>query len=112
MSEPVGWPQNAYVGQKVVCIEGPSFRPGLGLDHDFGGHCFGPVINNTYEIRSIVVWKHLIGFRLVGITVRDWKPGEEKAWRAARFRPAQSTETGMRILTALLVPDKQKELVS
>ncbi len=85
------WPQNAYVGQKVVCVQ-------------FGPCCCGCnskelIVNSIYVIASIREAYGEIGFELIGIKTPKNHLGFSYKW----FRPAQSTDTGMAILKELLI---------
>jgi len=100
MSEPVGWPQNAYVGQKVVKI----------LDHgDRRPGYPSPPLGEVLTVNFVGTdWQDDVMIDLV-----EYPSPEDdvyhRGYYARGFRPAQSTETGFKLLTALLVTDKQKE---
>lgn len=55
-----GWPQNAQVGQRVVCVTGGWVEPGTGADAVDA--C--PSLREVVTIRSIHVWGDYICFEL------------------------------------------------
>lgn len=89
------WPQDAYVGQKVVCVkDDPPPNP---------WHRQFPVVKGqVYTIHSIEVMRMFpyVCFRI---------DSSRRLWGHDNFRPVQSTETGMSVLRALLTPLKIKE---
>ena len=89
------WPQNAYVGQKVIVIDDSPGR--------ISGLLFPYKRNEQVTITEIdlnVPLKDLFGFAING-TWSTW------SWR--RFHPVQSTEKSMKILTEILLTQKIKE---
>lgn len=100
----MGWPQNAYVGQKVVCVN---------VGEELGKwDCIydeeKPKLNELYTIREVVIYKGCVGFRLTEIVNKAGWYGNPIPFKAEqifdywRFRPVQSTEKGMEILRGLL----------
>lgn len=104
------WPQNAYVGQKVVCVDDTE---NLSKWNCIYGE-IKPILNKIYTIRELVVYYDSFGYRLVEIINKPGWYGNPFVFKAEqffdsfRFRPVQSTETGMKILKGLLVPTKEK----
>ncbi|MDE2107478.1 MAG: hypothetical protein KGL39_60340 [Patescibacteria group bacterium] len=95
------WPQDAYVGQKVVCVDGTTPEHGNWGPIPIQGVIYtiskiGFVFNNTGRTG--------IGFNIFELD-RDEDPGLDLCWwRASRFRPVQSTSTGYAILAKLQNP--------
>lgn len=88
------WPQNAYVGQKVVCVEL------INLINPW--HRNIPLtIGAIYIIKELYIYNDKLRF-----VVNDGTP---RFWLASQFRPVQSTEKGMSILKEILVTQNVKE---
>lgn len=106
----MGWPHNAYVGQKVVCVD-DSFTNNLDYKEI--------LVGNIYIIREICIFDNFICFKLLEILKRhllegyfssDDDKGEDCPFDARRFRPVQSTDKGMEVLKGLLNPINHKVL--
>lgn len=98
----MGWPQNAYVGQKVVCVGEPMFKP-IAMEPI-------PSIGEIYTIIKIVISsKGNVYFQLKEIEPKFYT---EMNWEYNMFRPVQSTEKGMEILRGLLNPKNHKNYKS
>ncbi len=99
------WPQNAYVGQKVVCIKTWYLSLGRGR-----GDEIGPIRGNLYTIRKIgyglnLAYPNKIQIHLMEIInpQLNYTCGLfESAFDISRFRPVQSTDTGMEVLHSIL----------
>ena len=95
----ISWPQNTYVGQKVVCVGPPAFKP-----------MFGPIvkIGNVYTIKNINISPKTktLHFELEEIFDIHYP---SMNWEAIKFRPVQSTEKGMSILKEILLTQKVRE---
>ena len=90
------WPQDAYVGQEVVCV---LFDEKITYDTICRAHPL--VVNETYRILEITAQTNRVYFRVQNLPpFRIW-------WLSHQFRPIQSTKTGMSILRGLLVPNKE-----
>lgn len=105
----MGWPQNAYVGQKVVCVNSIP-HPNDPCPYN------NPEINKIYTIDKV----YIVDGDVVMIELKEimWKGNDNwySGFQASFFRPVQSTEKGMEILRGLLNPKnhknyKSKELV-
>jgi len=102
----MGWPQNAYVGQQIICIGKPDFEPQFNEPK--------PIIGNKYTISAIVLSPEgSVCFQLKEINPKFYT---DMNWQYSMFRPVQSTEKGMEILRGLINPAnhknyKSKELV-
>ena len=82
------WPQNAYVGQKVVRLN-KEFHP---LDPTKP--------NETYTIKLIGLFLN----QYIYFTLNEAScPFGNMGWLYVLFRPVQSTDTGMAILKELLI---------
>lgn len=97
-------------GDKVVCVEPWSLKPGLGY-----GDEVGPTVGQTYTIREIGFfhgrYPNRLQVRLVEI-VNQSRPYErlgmwEQCFRASRFRPVQKRSTDISIFTAMLNPSDE-----
>lgn len=94
----MGWPQNAYVGQKVVCIDNSTVPNPWHNKHPL-------VLNEVYTILAIDVLPRLniIHFQI---------DNSMRLWSYDKFKPVQSTESGMKVLNAILknvdAPVKEK----
>lgn len=95
----MAWPQDAYVGQKVV-----RYR----TDDEFED--IAPPLNKEVTISWIGIAEWYGQSIIVIDTVEYPSPrtssykGWQRGWAAAFFRPVQSTSTGFALLTALLNP--------
>jgi hypothetical protein len=90
------WPQDAYVGQKVVCIKV------LPLIHPI--HMMMPInLNEVYEISALYIGRGKLWF---GLT--DWPP--RVWWHTEQFRPVQSTSISYSILAKLQDPTTHRDL--
>ena len=90
------WPQDAYIGQKVVCINNKNlvYPGGKPL-----------ILNQIYTIGEIDPnCGGVVGFLILELH----EEGDRLYWW--RFRPVQSTETGMEILRKLQNPANHKNL--
>lgn len=101
------WPQDAYVGQKVVCIipklNECSFSGVLEPDINEVG-----TISNIYVCPNNIVIIELIEFPQPGGLSMFGRVGP--GWQASGFRPVQTTEKGMEILKSILNPKNHKAL--
>jgi|SRR5690606_34016718 len=89
------WPQNAYVGQKVVCVD---VVPQRGCRDDL------PLkLGEVYTIRWLGFYLGDRCLRLEECTRPDSLPEPDRPMLLRRFRPVQSTDTGMSILKELLI---------
>lgn len=93
----MGWPQDAYVGQEVVCVDLVDlFNP---------WHKSAPlIIGGVYKITELNIGAHT---NELYFGVND---GTKRLWLARCFRPlaTRSTETGMEILRKLQDPANHK----
>lgn len=108
----MGWPQNAYVGQKVVCVNNADTmmrkwhskhtKPVLGGVYTIAG--FGESVYKGYVVIYLAEITNIIVTR--GIRYYDC------GYNIMRFRPVQerSTETGMEILRKLQDPTNHRQL--
>lgn len=87
------WPKDAYVGQKVVCIDDKNVDD--------------LQLNNIYIIEKIYISNNLY-FWLQGVNDRS-KPNYG-GYYPRRFRPVQTNEKGMEMLRELLNPINHKVL--
>ena len=99
------WPQDAYVGQKVV-----RFRDAIDLQDDLTVHPCPPL----GEPVTITWLKYNILWNVILIDLKEYPAPKIKdewlrGWDSRIFRPVQST--GMSILKKLLVPTKEIENV-
>lgn len=93
------WPQDAYVGQKVVCIFFDAEKTQDSMCRKY------PIVKDeVYTILDITIHKDKLFFKVQDnlSVLRLW-------WLAYQFRPVQSTKTGMKILTEILLTQKVKE---
>jgi len=102
----IGWPANAYVGQKVVCVEA------WALGNEGYGDEIGPVEGQTYTIRDIYILpiRNILCFRLVEIVNPHHIYSDlvgESGFYVRRFRPAQtkSTDAAVAALKRLCQPE-------
>lgn len=95
----MGWPQNAYVGQKVVSLHTFSPRPIYGLN-DL------PQKDEIYTISKIVISPS----NEVGLFFKELQTFHLYGYMATVFRPLQSTDKGMEVLKGLLNPINHKVL--
>lgn len=87
------WPQNAYVGQKVVCIKDTQFIT--------KGLLKSPLLKGiVYTIDGIWDNGKLISLTEIKCPCSDPNCAQ---YLITRFRPVQSTDTGIAILKELLI---------
>lgn len=95
----MSWPQDAYVGQKVVC-------------HNMNGianswHRNEPlIVGHIYIIKELNIGAHTgsLYFRV--------DDGTPRLWDHRHFRPIQSTSTGYAILAKLQNPSNHRVRIS
>lgn len=97
-----------YVGQPIVCVIGGIIRPNPPSWLIF------PVEGSDYTIREIVQMGGQIGFYLMEIQndvvmILPLNRIMEPPFAVRRFRP--KTSTSFQILTSLLAPKEERELV-
>lgn len=95
------WPQNAYVGQKVVCIDGT--RPYCLLYSDG----IQPQIDCKYTIVKIGPYHDEIHVDIAELPKYSPKYCD---WNISRFRPLQSTSTSYSLLARLQDPTNHRNL--
>ena len=88
------WPQNAYVGQKVVCVKLINVIDPVMRQRPV-------IIGNIYTIAEILIYKNKLYFKIKEAYFAS--DGHPQNWLADNFRPVQSTDTGMSILKELLI---------
>lgn len=100
----MGWPQNAYVGQKVVRhrFAGPHEHIAPPLGETLTVSWVGVVV---YQGEEFVVLD-LVEHPSPREGVRSWQRG----WAADFFRPVQDTRKSYQWLEALLDPTNHKDL--
>lgn len=93
------WSQDAYVGQKVVCINFPLGFP------------WGPKLNEIYTISYIGMpgLDATNNLNKLGVSLLEIPSPYRPNWLICHFSPVQSTKTGMAILKEILVTQKVKE---
>lgn len=97
----MAWPQDAYVGQKVVCIDDSLSR---------GNKVKYFKLHDTYTISRIESYGNQLGLFIDLIEVTgQCETGPN--FRISRFRPVQTNEKGMEMLRELLNPVNHKVLV-
>lgn len=99
----MGWPHNAYIGQKVV-----RFR-----DFEYDPSNLIPM--KVPQLNEIITISHVstLGDRIVLDFIEYEAPENEyfyKGWASEYFRPVQSTDKGMEVLRGLLNPINHKVL--
>ena len=99
----ISWPQNAYVGQKVVRFRN-SIHPAEDLTI-FPAPPIGEVVTISWIDYNQI-------YNLILIDLNEYPSPEITGYFRGldirMFCPVQSTETGMKILKGLLVPTKEK----
>lgn len=91
----MGWPQNAYVGQKVVCVnDSYPLNPSVLISYPNL-----PQLNFIYTIAELRNEKSIV---LKELDNSDIITGRQNGFFISRFRPVQSTKKGMEILRGLL----------
>lgn len=95
----MGWPQNAYIGQKVICVNMDGVTNFIHLQYPLK-------INKIYKIDNIECDPKR-GSLYFMVHPYDGLPNTY--WLASQFRPVQSTEKGMKILRGLLNPANHKK---
>lgn len=103
----MAWPQDAYVGQKVVrwkddgitCIGNP---PPVGLKVTISYIGIVKYANETFVVIDLVEYPTPLSYT----EHPTWKRG----WRASYFYPIQSTFTGFSILACLQDPANHRDL--
>jgi len=97
------WPQNAYVGQKVV-----RFRNSI---HPLEQFPFPPP--PIGEVVTITYIHYEEAYDVTAIDTKEYPspalPNWTQGYDIRMFRPAQSTEKGMEILKEILITQKVKE---
>ena len=97
------WPQNAYVGQKVIRFRNP-IHPAEDLTI-FPAPPIGEVATISWINYNRI-------YNLILIDLNEYpSPATTGYFRGLdirMFRPVQSTEAGMKILKGLLIPTKEK----
>lgn len=100
----MGWPHNAYVGQKVVCVnDSYPLNPSVIISYPNL-----PKLNFIYTIAELRNEKSIV---LKELDNSDIITGRQNGFFISRFRPVQSTEKGMKILRGLLNPKNHKKIV-
>jgi len=94
----MAWPQDAYVGQKVVCVR--FNQCWCGCDSN------ALKINEVYTIKEIVVQDNIVGFLVKEVEISPNHIAFFSHW----FRPVVSRPTSISIFTAMLGP-RQKETI-
>lgn len=84
-----------HVGQKVVCVDGSACKCGCGF--------MFPPTGTTWTVSQTA---KILNWQCINLVERPapLRYGHIALYSAARFRPVQSTETGMEILRKLLEP--------
>jgi hypothetical protein len=79
----IGWPRNAYVGQKVVCIADEGWQC-----LEVGAPDFAPVSGQVYTISEIDLFRGAVHFALSEF-------GPSATFHSHGFRPAKDTRAAV-----------------
>ena len=99
----MSWPRDAYVGQKVVCLE-----ENASLYCICGCGVRSPEAKTVYTISKVWLGKYdQIGIDLIEYPAPNDSP-HNPFWNALAFRPVQGAEKGMGVLRGILKDAKRE----